>query len=60
VVRRRNLYGSDAGFIYGIETHRVGNTLRSVPRDYRLHELNDREFECPVVRIRANWLGQGV
>jgi hypothetical protein len=31
-----------------------------VPRDYRLHEINDREFERPVVRIRANWLGQGV
>jgi hypothetical protein len=31
-----------------------------VPRDYRLHEINDREFERPVVRVRANWLGQGV
>lgn len=30
-----------------------------MPRDYRLHEINDREFERPVVRIRANWLGQG-
>jgi hypothetical protein len=25
-----------------------------------LHEINDREVERPVVRIRVNWLGQGV
>ena len=30
------------------------------PRDYRLHELNDDEFEKLVVRICIKWLGQGV
>ena len=30
------------------------------PRDYRLHELNDDEFEKLVVRICVRWLGEGV
>jgi hypothetical protein len=29
-------------------------------RDYRLHELNDEEFEHLVVRICTRWLGPGV
>ncbi|WP_291820860.1 ABC-three component system protein [Bosea sp. (in: a-proteobacteria)] len=29
-------------------------------RDYRLHELNDAEFEGLVLQICARWLGQGV
>ena len=29
-------------------------------RDYRLHELNDDEFEHLVVQICARWLGPGV
>lgn len=31
-----------------------------LPRDYRLHELNDAEFEGLVLQICAQWLGQGV
>jgi hypothetical protein len=31
-----------------------------MPRDYRLHEINDREFERLVVRICVHWLGEGV
>jgi len=31
-----------------------------LPRDYRLHELNDDEFEKLVVRICTRWLGDGV
>ncbi|MEN3930449.1 ABC-three component system protein [Microvirga sp. W0021] len=30
------------------------------PRDYRLHELNEDEFEKLVVRICVRWLGEGV
>lgn len=31
-----------------------------MPRDYRLYELSDTEFEGLVVRICVRWLGQGV
>lgn len=31
-----------------------------LPRDYRLHELNEDEFEKLVVRICVRWLGEGV
>lgn len=31
-----------------------------LPRDYRLHELNDVEFEQLCLKICAKWLGQGV
>jgi hypothetical protein len=31
-----------------------------MPRDYRLHEINDREFERLIVRICVHWLGPGV
>lgn len=31
-----------------------------LPRDYRLHELNDVEFEQLCVKICSKWLGQGV
>lgn len=31
-----------------------------LPRDYRLHELNDVEFEQLCVKIASKWLGQGV
>ena len=31
-----------------------------MPRDYRLHEINDREFERLVVQICVHWLGEGV
>jgi hypothetical protein len=31
-----------------------------LPRDYRLHELNDEEFEKLVIRICVRWLGEGV
>ena len=31
-----------------------------MPRDYRLHEINNGEFERLVVRICAHWLGEGV
>jgi hypothetical protein len=31
-----------------------------LPRDYRLHEINDREFERLVVQICVHWLGAGV
>jgi hypothetical protein len=31
-----------------------------VPRDYRLYELSDAEFEGVVVQICVRWLGQGV
>jgi hypothetical protein len=31
-----------------------------MPRDYRLHELSDAEFEGLVVQVCVRWLGQGV
>lgn len=31
-----------------------------IRRDYRLHELNDAEFERLVVRVCTRWLGEGV
>lgn len=31
-----------------------------LPRDYRLHELNDKEFEGLIVRVCVRWLGEGV
>lgn len=31
-----------------------------MPRDYRLYELTDHEFEMLIVRICIRWLGEGV
>ncbi|WP_429817286.1 ABC-three component system protein [Ensifer sp. B1-9] len=38
----------------------VCNPDPMLPRDYRLHELNEDEFEKLVVRICVRWLGEGV
>ncbi|WCK17356.1 hypothetical protein G6L41_026995 (plasmid) [Agrobacterium tumefaciens] len=38
----------------------VCKTGPMLPRDYRLHELNEDEFERLVVRICVRWLGEGI
>jgi hypothetical protein len=43
-----------------VSKHIESGTRREACRAITAHEINDREFERPVVRIRANWLGQGL
>jgi hypothetical protein len=45
---------------YGDRDSLIRRSTSKMPKDHRLYELSDAEFEGVVVQICVRWLGQGV